>query len=176
MTESGSIPEGPGSSGHVQTEESPRGVERRPKGRRRSLLILGMASALALGFVLGQLLLVFVVVPQQIRSAEPVVIDQSDLLSDGPYVGCFSFLSSYGGIFHQGEPFSLSWTIQVPSTLNGSCTLQRIDRTYGPLLILDSNLPLTILPGAIGVLTFSIAPINQPYWGGVMIGVVVTNP
>jgi hypothetical protein len=163
---------------HQNRASFPSGNSRPPSRDRSRLftLLVVVAVALLVASVVTQVVLIFVVIPQQIRSSEPVVIDQAGLLSEGPYEGCFQFLSYSGGVFHQGEGFSLAWNIVAPANITGSCTIQSIQAVLGPVRVTGSNLPVTIQAGQTEGVLVSFAPINEPYWGGMTIGVEVTTP
>jgi hypothetical protein len=119
---------------------------------------------------------VFAVIPQEVRSGEPVIIDQAILASDGRYVGCFEFLSVPGGLgVHQDESFWLSWTVSAPANASPSCTVHSISAVLGPANVIGSNLPVTIYAGGIGAINVAFAPLNYPYWGGETVRVVETN-
>jgi hypothetical protein len=122
-----------------------------------------------------QVWIVEVELPLQIHDSQPVVIDQAGLLDDGPYVGCFDFLTSTGGVFHQGEVFGLSWNVACPTNVS-SATIQSIDGVLGPVQVVGSNLPVTIQPGQTQNVEVTFAPLSEPYWGGVTIMVVVNAP
>jgi hypothetical protein len=160
------------------TASFPSGKDQPPRrGRSRlSTALIVVAIALLVASVVTQALLIFVVIPQQIRDSEPVVIDQAALFNEGPYVGCFQFLSYSGGVFHQGESFSLAWNIVAPTNISGSCTIQSIDEVLGPVHVTGSDLPVTIRAGQTEGVLVSFAPIDEPYWGGITIGVMVTTP
>lgn len=124
---------------------------------------------------------VFVVVPQQIRDSEPVVIDQAYLLSNGPSVGCFSFLSGTGAVVHQGESFVLSWNVMAPSNALTSCTVRSVDWLVAPtnafaVIANGTNLPVTVLAGQVGVVQIGFAPLNFPFWGSLTVVVTETSP
>jgi hypothetical protein len=148
------------------------------RDRSRLFSVLVVAALIAVvASTLVQAWVVFVVVPQQIRNSEPVVIDQAVLLSDGPYVGCFDLVSAPGAlVIHHGESFVLSWTIAAPANVSPSCTVQSIDANLGPAEVTGSNLPLTILAGEVGYVQVEFAPLNFPYWGGVTVAVTETHP
>jgi hypothetical protein len=143
---------------------------------RALTVLLVVAVAILAASVVTQVLVVFVLIPQQIQASEPIVIDESALLNDGPNIVCFTDLSSWGGVFHQGQPFSLVWNVAAPANLTGSCTIQSIDAVHGPVRVTSSNLPVTIRPGDGGGIQVFFAPLNSPYWGGVSLSVVVTDP
>jgi hypothetical protein len=152
-----------------------------PSGNRSRLFsILAVAALIVIvASTVTQAWFVFVVLPQQIRSSEPVVIDQANLLSNGPYVGCFVLLSGEGGVAHQGEDFALSWNVVAPSNASPSCTVQSIDWVIGPgngPNVSGSNLPVTVLAGHVGVVQVFFAPLNYPFWGSVTVVVTETNP
>jgi hypothetical protein len=137
-----------------------------PSPKRPGLIsaLVVAAIVLVVASTLTQAWFVFVVIPQQVRSAEPVIIDQAALVSDGPYVGCFDYLDSPGAlVVHQGVSFVLSWTISAPSNASPSCTIRSIDAILGPANVTGSNLPVTVLAGAVGSVQVQFAPLNYPY-------------
>jgi hypothetical protein len=67
---------------------------RRDRGRLLTVLVV-LALAILVASVVTQVLIVFVLVPQQIRASEPVVIEQAALLDDGP-IACFTLLTDPG--------------------------------------------------------------------------------
>lgn len=138
-------------------------------------VVVAIVSVIVLAAV--QTWFVFVVIPQQIRNAQPVIIDQALLLSDGPYVGCFDSLSEPGAIVvHQGQDIVLSWFATASSNVTPSCTIQSINGYLGPGTVIGSDLPVTLLTHQGGQIWVELAPLNYPYWGGVAIKVIETNP
>jgi hypothetical protein len=156
-----------------------RTVPARDRSRLFSVLIIA-GVAVVLASTLAQAWFVFEVVPQQIRNSEPVVIDPGNLLSNGPYVGCFDLLSGAGAVAHQGQGLALSWNIVAPSNASPSCTVRSIDSVLSPenapLNVTGSNLPVTILAGRVGVVQVDVAPLNYPFWGSLTVVVTETNP
>ncbi len=147
-----------------------------PRDRIRLVtLLLVVVTALVVATLATQVWLVEVELPQQIHDSQPVVVNQAALLDDGPYLGCFDFLASYGGAFHQGSSFVLSWNVACPTNAT-TTTIQSIDGVYGPVQVSGSNLPVTIQPGQTKGVEVSFAPVNEPYWGGVTVSVVVNSP
>ncbi len=152
---------------------------RRDRSRLISLLII-VALVAVVASTVTQAWFIFVVVPQQIRNSEPVVIDQATLLSDGPYVGCFDFLSDPGMVAHQGQGFVLAWNVAAPVNASPSCTVRSIDRVIAPegssIYVSGSNLPVTVLTGQVGVVQVNFAPLSYAFWGSVTVVVTETNP
>lgn len=152
------------------------------KGRPRPIAVLVyVVMAVVVASTATQAWFAFVVVPQQIRNSEPVVINQACLLSDGPFVGCFSFLTGAGTVAHQGQGFVLSWNIIAPLNVSGTCTVQSIDRVVTSsdaiqVVNASTNLPVTVLPGQMGVIQVGFAPVNFPFWGTGTVVVTETNP
>ncbi len=125
--------------------------------------------------------LVLVVVPQDIRSSQPVVINEAVLLSEGPYVGCFADLAGVGTVAHQDEAFLLSWYVVAPPNATPSCSLRSIVAVFGPgesvqANVTGSNLPVTIPTGQTRLVQVDFAPIDAPVWGSITVGVTETNP
>jgi len=148
----------------------------RPRDRARLVtLLLVVTIAMLAASLATQLWFVYVELPQQIRNSQPVVIDQAGLFDDGPYLGCFDFLTSPGAVFHQGDSFALSWNVACPSNVS-SATIQSIDGVHGPVQVVGSNLPVTIQPGQTEGVLVSFAPLSAPYWGGITISVAVNSP
>jgi hypothetical protein len=145
------------------------------RSRLFSVLVI-LALVLVVASTATQAWFVFVVVPQQIRNSEPVVIDPANLLSNGPYVGCFVLLSGAGAVAHQGQTLEVSWNIVAPANASPSCTVQSVDWALGSLNVVGSNLPVTVPAGQVGIVQVFFAPMNYPFWGSVTVVVTETNP
>ena len=139
------------------------------------LVVAAIISVVVLAAI--QAWFVFVTIPQDIRNAQPVIIDQALLISDGPYDGCFASLNApVPLVIHQGDSFGFSWFVEAPSNLSPSCTIQSIDGVFGPVTVTWTDLPVTILPHQGSSVSVEFAPLNHPYWGGVTLKVIETNP
>jgi len=144
---------------------------------------MAVAIALLAATVLSLATYTYVELPQQTRASGPVVITQAVLYNTGNNVGCLWVNITSGGGFHQGESFSLIWTISCSGYFTGvnnssSFTVQSIESAIGPtsLRVTGSDLPVTVHAGQEGIVKVSFAPLDEPYWGPVTVNVACTSP